>query len=76
MMLVSLLKSAYNYCTFFRKQNEGRLSASLFTYLSAGVVEWATSCFATTLLHDAPPKVTPALVLYVIFGGLFLLIGI
>ena len=42
-----------------------------FICLSAGVLEWESSCFATTLLHHAPPKVTSVLVLFVIFGGLF-----
>ena len=37
--------------------------------LSAGAVE--SSCFATTLLHHAPPKVTSVQVLFVIFGGSF-----
>ena len=43
-----------------------------FICLSAGAVE----CFATTLLHHAPPKVTSVLVLFVTFEGLFYLIGI
>ena len=42
-----------------------------FICSSAGAVEWESSCFATTLLHHAPPKVTLVLVLFVIFGGLF-----
>ena len=42
-----------------------------FICLSAGSAEWESSCFATTLLHHAPPKVTSALVLFVIFGCLF-----
>ena len=42
---------------------------SSFIYLSAGAVEWESSCFGTTLLHHAPSKVTPMLVLFVIFGG-------
>ena len=42
-----------------------------FICLSAGAVEWESFCFATTLLHHAPPKVTSVLVLFVIFGGLF-----
>ena len=43
----------------------------LFICLSAGEVEWESSCFATTLLFYASPKVTSVLVLFVIFGGLF-----
>ena len=39
--------------------------------LSALAVEWKSSCFATTLLHHAPPKVISVLVLFVMFGGLF-----
>ena len=39
--------------------------------LSAEVVEWESSCFATTLFYHAPLKVTSVLVLFVIFGGLF-----
>ena len=42
-----------------------------FSCLSAGAVEWEPSCFAITLLHHAPPKVTSVLVQFVIFGGLF-----
>ena len=42
-----------------------------FICLSAGAVEWEPSCFATTLLRHAPPRVTLVLVLFVIFGGLF-----
>ena len=42
-----------------------------FICLSAGAVEWESSCFATTLLHHALPKVTSVLVLFVIFGSLF-----
>ena len=47
-----------------------------FICLSAGTVECESSCFAATLLHHAPPKMTPVLVLFVIFGGLFKLISI
>ena len=42
-----------------------------FISLYAGAVEWESSCFATTLLHRAPPKVASGLVLLVICGGLF-----
>ena len=42
-----------------------------FICLSAGAVEWESSCFVTTLLHHAHPKVTSVLVLFVIFRGLF-----
>ena len=42
-----------------------------FSCLFAGAVEGESPCFATTLLHHAPPKVTSVLVLFVIFGGLF-----
>ena len=48
----------------------------IFIHLFAGAVEWEASCFATTLLHPAPPKVTSVLVLFVIFGGLFSFIGV
>ena len=42
-----------------------------FICLSAGAVEWESSCFATTLLHHALPKLTSVLVLFVIFGDVF-----
>ena len=48
----------------------------LFICLSAGAVEWESSGYATTLLHHAPLKVTSVLVPFVIFVGLFQLIGI
>ena len=49
----------------------GWMHLYLFICLSAGAVEWESSCFATTLLHHASLKVTSVLVLFVIFGGLF-----
>ena len=45
-----------------------RFDVFLFIYLSTGAVECESSCFATTLLHHAPSKVTSLLVLFVIFG--------
>ena len=42
-----------------------------FICLSARAVECESSCFATTLLHHAPLKVTSVQCLFVIFGGLF-----
>ena len=44
-----------------------------FICLSAEAVEWEFSCFATALLHHAPPKVTSVLVLFVKFGGFILI---
>ena len=43
--------------------------------LSSGVIAWESSCFAATVLHHAPLKVTSVLLLFVIFGSLFQLIG-
>ena len=45
---------------------------SSFICLSAGAIEWQPCFFATILLLYAPPKVTSVLVLFVIFGGLFI----
>ena len=42
-----------------------------FACLSAETVEWESSCFATTLLHYAPTKVTSALMIFFICGCLF-----
>ena len=42
-----------------------------FICYSAGAVEWESSCFANTVLHQAPLKVTLELALFVISGGLF-----
>ena len=44
-------------------------------YLSTGAVERASSCFATSLWHHAPPKVTSVLVLFVRFRRVFQLIS-
>ena len=44
-----------------------------FICLSAGAVKCVSSCFATTLLHHAPPKVTSVLVLFSLWS--FILIG-
>ena len=38
-----------------------------FICLSAIAVDWKFTCFATTLLHHAPRKVTSVIVLFVIF---------
>ena len=45
---------------------------SSFIYLSAGAIKWQLCFFATILLLYVPPKVTSVLVLFVIFGGLFI----
>ena len=45
---------------------------SSFICLSAGGIEWEPYFFATILLLYAPPKVTSVLLLFVIFGGLFI----
>ena len=45
-----------------------------FICLSAGAIEWQPCFFAPVLLLYAPPKVTPVLVLLVIYGGLFILL--
>ena len=47
-----------------------------FICLSAGAVVCESSCFATTLMHHAPLKVTSVAALFVIFESLFYLIGI
>ena len=43
----------------------GEVGCTIYSFicLCAGAVEWESSCFATTLLHYAPPKVTSVLVL-------------
>ena len=33
-----------------------------FILLSTGAINWESSCFATTVLQNAPPKVTSVLV--------------
>ena len=43
---------------------------NFFIYLFR--IEWQPSFFATILLLYTPPKVTSVLVLFVIFGGLFI----
>ena len=49
----------------------GRRLDAPFICLSAGAVACESSCFAITLLHHTPLKVTSVLVLFVIFGGVF-----
>ena len=44
-----------------------------FICLSAGVVEWQPYCFVI-LLHHAPLEVASVLVLFVTFGGFFLVL--
>ena len=41
--------------------------------VSARAVECESLCFAATLLHHAPRKVTSMLAIFVIFGGLLCL---
>ena len=47
-----------------------------FICLSAGVVERLPYCFVIILLHHAPKKGTSVLLLFVIFGGLFLVLSL
>ena len=42
----------------------------IFICLSAGAVEWESSCFTTTLWHHVPANVISGPVLVIIFGGL------
>ena len=63
------------HCELIVNSGDGWVHLYSFICLSAGTVEWESSCFATTLLHHAPTKVTSVLVLFVI-GGLFYMIGI
>ena len=75
-MLVKTCNLIYKISCFLRHKHfildcREWLGVSLFIYLFiCWTVEWEYSCFATTLLHHVPPKVTSVLVLFVIFGGL------
>ena len=58
------------YSDYFRGEVE--CTNSSFICLSAGAIEWQPCFFAIILLLYAPPKVISVLVLFVIFGGLFI----
>ena len=53
-------------------QGEVGCTTSSFICLAAGAIEWHPYFFATILLLYALPRVTSVLVLFVIFGGLFI----
>ena len=63
-------------CTTRSHLRSGEVGCTIYSFicLSAGVVEWHSHCFVILLLHHAPPTVTSVLVLFVIFGGLFLVL--
>ena len=70
----------YHIFTFFTwVGGEWLIVAFFFTfsyvYISAGVVEWQSHCFATILLHYAHLEVTSVLVLRITTWGLFYLLG-
>ena len=57
---------------FYKMKEDREITISSSICLSAGAIEWQPCFFATKLLLYAPPKVTSVLLLFVIFGGLFI----
>ena len=53
------------------RRGDGCITYS-FICLYAGAVNWQPSCSASILLHYAHVEATSVLVLFVIFGGLFI----
>ena len=81
-LVLGILNFNYNRISFGQQRNLVIIIvevwlAVIFLHLfvlSSGAVEW--DCFATTLLHKAPAKVTSVLVQFIILGCLFQLISI
>ena len=62
----------FNYLDICWKLGEVGCTISSFICVCAGAIEWQPCSFATILLLYAPPKIISVLVLFVIFGGLFI----
>ena len=71
---LAISNSIYKFYLSEVSSTGGWLYLYSFICLSAGVVERQSYCFVIILLHHAPPRVASVLVLFVIFGGLLLVL--